>query len=157
MRSGELIYLGVEYDGEMYLKLDRKGVAWDPTCGGCHSATKGADTGLRAEPGIGCESCHGPGSEHILGKGDPAKIFNSTDPNQSCAACHSGYNGKKDASRFPIGYRPGMNLADTGFVTTPAEPDKAPQAMHHKGAVPQWQASAHAGAAITLNEGSHSQ
>jgi hypothetical protein len=43
---------------------------------------------------IGCESCHGPGSLHILGHGDPAKIVNPADitNNQQrsavCLQCH---------------------------------------------------------------------
>jgi len=43
---------------------------------------------------IGCESCHGPGSAHILGGGDPAKIVNPADitNNQkrstTCLQCH---------------------------------------------------------------------
>lgn len=45
--------------------------------------------------GIGCESCHGPGSKHILSGGDPAKIINPVDigNNQQrsavCQQCHS--------------------------------------------------------------------
>jgi len=43
---------------------------------------------------IGCESCHGPGSQHILAGGDPAKIVNPAklethDANQVCGQCHS--------------------------------------------------------------------
>ncbi len=42
---------------------------------------------------IGCESCHGPGSAHILGGGDPSKIVHpeelSTDEaNAICGQCH---------------------------------------------------------------------
>jgi len=43
---------------------------------------------------VGCESCHGPGSRHILGGGDPTKIVNpdnlSADKgNEVCGQCHS--------------------------------------------------------------------
>jgi len=43
---------------------------------------------------IGCEMCHGPGSAHILGGGDPAKIVNpgklSADKsNEVCGRCHN--------------------------------------------------------------------
>ncbi len=43
---------------------------------------------------IGCESCHGPGSGHVLGYGDPSKIVNPAklDPksaNEVCGQCHS--------------------------------------------------------------------
>ncbi len=43
---------------------------------------------------IGCEMCHGPGSAHILGGGDPSKIINPAklDPEQAneiCGRCHN--------------------------------------------------------------------
>lgn len=46
---------------------------------------------------IQCESCHGPGSLHILGGGDPTKIYNGENPEdgdplreiESCGRCHS--------------------------------------------------------------------
>ncbi|MFI5143275.1 MAG: hypothetical protein ACHQQS_04810 [Thermoanaerobaculales bacterium] len=43
---------------------------------------------------IGCESCHGPGGQHILGGGDPAKIVNpakldTQGANDVCGQCHS--------------------------------------------------------------------
>lgn len=42
---------------------------------------------------VGCESCHGPGSAHVLGGGDPAKIVNPADlttdeENAVCGQCH---------------------------------------------------------------------
>ncbi|MCG3191292.1 MAG: hypothetical protein DIJKHBIC_00517 [Thermoanaerobaculia bacterium] len=42
---------------------------------------------------IGCEACHGPGSNHIFGNGDPAKIANpakmdTKKANEVCAQCH---------------------------------------------------------------------
>jgi hypothetical protein len=43
---------------------------------------------------IGCESCHGPGGQHILGEGDPAKIVNpdkldAKSANDVCGQCHA--------------------------------------------------------------------
>ncbi len=50
--------------------------------------------GIADMANIGCESCHGPGSLHILGGGDPSKIVNPSDirNNQKrsavCLQCH---------------------------------------------------------------------
>jgi predicted CXXCH cytochrome family protein len=157
--TGEYKYLGVQYDPatETYKAYDRKDVSMDATCGGCHAGQRDPQTGLHVEAGVGCESCHGPGKEHILGRGDVSKIWNSADPTKSCASCHSGYNQAPNSSRFPVGYRPGMTLEEVGFVANTFKADAAPVAMHHKGAVPQWEASGHATALTTLVGSGHAQ
>jgi len=36
-----------------------------PTCDGCHSVNYDIHTKQVAEWNVGCERCHGPGSEHV--------------------------------------------------------------------------------------------
>jgi DmsE family decaheme c-type cytochrome len=43
----------------------------------------------------GCEGCHGPGSEHVAGGGDPSKIFvfknhSAKEIDDRCLSCHAG-------------------------------------------------------------------
>jgi mono/diheme cytochrome c family protein len=43
---------------------------------------------------IGCEACHGPGSAHVLGGGDPSEIvtiseLSTEEKNEICGQCHS--------------------------------------------------------------------
>ncbi|BBB32609.1 hypothetical protein TTHT_1071 [Thermotomaculum hydrothermale] len=50
--------------------------------------------GIKDILNVGCEACHGPGSAHILGGGDPTKIVNpdKLDPNkanETCGRCHN--------------------------------------------------------------------
>jgi len=71
-----------------------------------------------AQDGVGCERCHGPGSDHIAGNGrmvNPAKL----DPQRRdsvCAQCHlSGEARINKAGRSIAMFRPGELLSD--FVT----------------------------------------
>jgi predicted CXXCH cytochrome family protein len=92
-----------------------------PTCDGCHSVDYNIRTKQVAEWNVGCEKCHGPGSEHaehptrgnIL---NPARM-NYVQANDSCMQCHS--QGRPLSSPiegkyydWPVGYRVGLNLSD---------------------------------------------
>lgn len=75
------------------------------TCAGCHEtqAKKVGNTKhgqlhtLSSWKGkvVGCETCHGPGKEHVEGGGDKSKIlsFQNVDAktaSETCLACHAG-------------------------------------------------------------------
>ncbi len=70
-------------------------------CFSCHSTAAVVDNRLeldRMVPGVGCESCHGPGGQHVAtmaaGRKDPKYIFNpkALDPDtlsqEFCGSCH---------------------------------------------------------------------
>jgi hypothetical protein len=86
-----------------YATLERRGSAFDPECVVCHVVGMEYESGfVSAEKtghlkNVGCENCHGPGSEHIKTWGE-AK---TTGPRSACADCHtpetSGeYGGNKE-------------------------------------------------------------
>jgi len=92
-------------------------------CLNCHSSQVRLAAGFEnryAEPpfaqaGIGCERCHGPGSEHTQGRGrmvNPAKL-DAARRDSVCAQCHmSGEARETRAARRFEDYRPGALLAD---------------------------------------------
>lgn len=92
-----------------------------PTCDGCHSVNYDIHTKQVAEWNVGCERCHGPGSEHVVHP-TRANILNpdemdSVASSDTCIACHSQgqpraglIDGK--AYDWPVGYHAGLRLAD---------------------------------------------
>ncbi len=96
-----------------------------PLCDGCHSVNYNVATKQVTEWNVGCEKCHGPGSEHVK---HPLRT-NIVNPeeldyvrgNDTCIQCHSqgrpiagaGYNdvGGKHYD-WPVGYTAGDRLAD---------------------------------------------
>ena len=62
---------------------------WSASCASCHTVGYNKEKKSWAELGIGCESCHGPGSAHVEGGGDKTQISKSVD-NKVCATCHGG-------------------------------------------------------------------
>jgi predicted CXXCH cytochrome family protein len=92
-----------------------------PTCDGCHSVDYNIHTKRVAEWNVGCEACHGPGSEHVshptrVNILNPARM-DSVSANDVCIRCHS--QGRPLSSPiegkyydWPVGYRPGLRLAD---------------------------------------------
>jgi predicted CXXCH cytochrome family protein len=92
-----------------------------PTCDGCHSVNYDIHTKRVTEWNVGCERCHGPGSEHVA---HPSRT-NILNPSQmddvaasdTCIQCHSQgrplttqIEGK--AYDWAVGYRVGLRLAD---------------------------------------------
>jgi predicted CXXCH cytochrome family protein len=90
-----------------------------PTCDGCHSVNYDVATKKVTEWNVGCERCHGPGSEHVKQPTpeniiDPAKL-NYVDATDTCVQCHS--QGQRlvpprvgDAYDWPVGFQMGKPL-----------------------------------------------
>ncbi len=90
--------------------IEAQGHSWNPDCLRCHTTGYGEPGGFKsitATPdrvGIGCESCHGPRSEHVAwqlwdsGKRDgmsqapPAFTPPGAPRSQTCARCHDNLN-----------------------------------------------------------------
>jgi len=74
-----------------YATLERVGSQYDPECVVCHVVGLEYESGFVSEEktshlkNVGCENCHGPGSEHIktLGK------VKTSEPMSDCADCHT--------------------------------------------------------------------
>lgn len=79
-------------------------------CHGCHTVGLDVETGHFVEPGIGCESCHGPGSwyRNTLGFGAIASTLDA----QVCGQCHTRGLSADGKHFFPVGYKIGEPLAD---------------------------------------------
>jgi predicted CXXCH cytochrome family protein len=92
-----------------------------PTCDGCHSVDYDIHIKKVAEWNVGCERCHGPGSEHV---GHPSRgnILNPArmdyvHGNDACIQCHSQGRPLVDPIEgkhydWPVGYHVGLNLQD---------------------------------------------
>ena len=92
-----------------------------PTCDGCHSVNYNIETKQPTEWNVGCEKCHGPGSEHAA---HPTKQ-NIVNPrsldfvrgNDVCMQCHTQGRPLKNPINgkyydWPVGFVPGERLAD---------------------------------------------
>jgi predicted CXXCH cytochrome family protein len=92
-----------------------------PTCDGCHSVGYDIHTKQVVEWNVGCERCHGPGSEHIERK-TKASIVNpahldAVAANDTCIQCHSQGRPRTIPLEgkyydWPVGYAVGKRLAD---------------------------------------------
>ncbi len=74
-----------------YAILEREGSQFDPECAICHVVGMDYESGFISEQktghlkNVGCENCHGPGSEHIKTGG----IVGFTDTKSACIDCHT--------------------------------------------------------------------
>jgi predicted CXXCH cytochrome family protein len=92
-----------------------------PTCDGCHSVNYDIHTKQVSEWNVGCERCHGPGSEHVA---HPfrSNILNPSHMNyvaasDTCIQCHSQGQPLTNPIEgkyydWPVGYHVGLKLQD---------------------------------------------
>jgi hypothetical protein len=86
---------------------------WVSQCAGCHTTGFNPATRNWAELNVGCESCHGPGGDHVADGGE--SIFPVIDrSSENCGQCHTRGESVAMGSftnrqfGFPIGYEAGL-------------------------------------------------
>lgn len=92
-----------------------------PLCDGCHSVNYDIKTKTVTEWNVGCERCHGPGSEHVA-RPSRASIVNPArldfvQANDVCIQCHSQGRPLKNPIQgqyydWPVGFNVGLKLQD---------------------------------------------
>jgi len=92
-----------------------------PLCDGCHSVNYDVKTKTVTEWNVGCERCHGPGSEHVASP-SPANIVNPAKldfvhANDTCIQCHSQGQPLTNPILgqyydWPVGFHQGGSLSD---------------------------------------------
>ncbi len=100
---------------------DNMGRPTGPLCDGCHSVGYDTHTKQVAEWNVGCERCHGPGSEHVAHptRGNiinPAHL-DYVAASDTCIQCHSQGQPLSNPIEgkyydWPVGYRVGLTLAN---------------------------------------------
>ncbi|HTB65288.1 MAG TPA: c-type cytochrome [Steroidobacteraceae bacterium] len=92
-----------------------------PLCDGCHSVNYDIATKTVTEWNVGCERCHGPGSEHVANPERPSIVnpakLDYVQANDVCIQCHSQGQPLDNPIRgkyydWPVGYHIGLKLAD---------------------------------------------
>jgi len=91
-----------------------------PLCDGCHSVGYDIATKKVAEWNVGCERCHGPGSDHVAKPSreniiNPARL-NYVQANDVCVQCHSQGQPLTNPIQgkyydWPVGFQVGKPLA----------------------------------------------
>jgi predicted CXXCH cytochrome family protein len=92
-----------------------------PLCDGCHSVNYNVQTKTVTEWNVGCERCHGPGSEHVRRPVaatiiNPAKL-DYVRANDTCIQCHSQGQPLTNPIAgqhydWPVGFEQGRALKD---------------------------------------------
>jgi predicted CXXCH cytochrome family protein len=92
-----------------------------PTCDGCHSVNYDVTSKTVTEWNVGCERCHGPGSEHVKNPVattiiNPARL-DYVQANDTCIQCHSQGRPLMNpiGDRYydwPVGFEMGKKLSE---------------------------------------------
>ena len=115
-------------------------------CLGCHATNSevgydpqsGAFNTTWTEMGVGCEACHGPGSEHLRADIpdkagsilNPAKLPDPRRAAMICGACHTRGRSPDRRFAYPVGYQPGNQLNFLFDEQPGVFPDGSPKSHH---------------------------
>lgn len=119
-RDTGLVFLPCEWDNvgkavKPFHPADWKTFPFGEKCAACHTTGFVPETGTWHEVGVGCESCHGPGSRHgdYVSAGGMVKFKELTAVQEGmiCSSCHlQGGFSKVSDRRYPENYKPGTDL-----------------------------------------------
>ncbi|MDP3297559.1 MAG: cytochrome c3 family protein [Thermodesulfovibrionia bacterium] len=154
------------HEWEAYYPADKQKRLWFKECGGCHAT--GVDPGKKTfkEPGIGCEACHGPGSNHVraIPGFEIATIINpvrlpALAAAQICGSCHTKGKDKSGEYAYPVGYMTTRGVANLYLYFDPVSPKNNPEMFWQSGDSKEyhqqyldWQKSQHAKAGVTCTK-----
>ena len=92
-----------------------------PLCDGCHSVNYNIETKQVTEWNVGCERCHGPGSDHVRQPTarnvvNPSKL-DFVRANDTCLQCHTQGQPRQNPHGgqfydWPVGFHQGGRLSD---------------------------------------------
>ncbi|HRQ65183.1 MAG TPA: multiheme c-type cytochrome [Xanthomonadaceae bacterium] len=126
-------------------------------CHGCHTVGLDVESGTFVEPGIGCESCHGPGEGHGLVHGSGG-MQHGLDAD-ICGQCHARGFSVTGEYFYPVAFLPGDKLTDHFRLV---EPDYLQNSSQWWGTGRErdrhqqfqtWRRGGHADALLTLGNG----
>jgi predicted CXXCH cytochrome family protein len=143
------------YHPDDWMKSD-----WRKDCAYCHVVGFNTADNTWIELGIGCESCHGPGSAHA----DKPTIANIVSPARLtrtlaadvCGNCHVRGKSPDGKHSFPVNFRPGQAMGPQNFTpvskttTTSWWPDGS--IREHRQQYIEWRESQHSFSGIDCTQ-----
>lgn len=144
---------------------------WTIHCAACHTVGYDAEKKTYTELSVGCESCHGPGGNHVNATEKLGTIVNparltSLAAAQVCGQCHNKGKSRPTATQvcgqchgggspdwkyeFPVGYMPSANL-DIYFSSKPGTWPDGTTSKSYRQQYIDWKKSKHASGGVACH------
>jgi hypothetical protein len=138
-KGRDLLVLPAQYNvptgkWQAYFPDDPAKRVWFQECAGCHATGVNPEKKSFVEMGISCESCHGPGSNHVeavpvfeiptiiqAGRLTPAAAA------QICGSCHTRGRDKSGNYAYPAQYQSVRGVANLRLYFDEASPTTTPE------------------------------
>jgi predicted CXXCH cytochrome family protein len=139
---------------------------WFKECAGCHATGVDPASKIFKEPGIGCEACHGPGSNHARAMPgfeiptiiNPARLTPAASAHV-CGSCHARGKDKSGQYAYPLDYLTARGTGNLNLHFDIVKRKNNPEMFWMSGDSKynymqyiDWQQSSHAKAGITCSD-----